>query len=152
MSTLLCTGFVKFVVTQYLSNETLVHSCLLDLSKAFDLDDHNLLFRRVLDMSLPLPIVCLLITWYRNQNMRVWWNQTLSDIFVTMVCAKGANFVRNVYRRALAPAKAAWCGLSLEASLCGCSVLRRWPCSSWSFSSCSQVDVISPQTLSWFEI
>ena len=49
MSTSLCTGFVKYVVTQYLSNESPVYSCFLDLSKAFDLVDHNcnLLFRRL---------------------------------------------------------------------------------------------------------
>ena len=50
-------------------------------SKAFNLVDHNLLFRRLLDRSLPLPIVHLLMAWYREQNMRVRWNQTLSDSF-----------------------------------------------------------------------
>ena len=71
MSTSLCTGFVKCIVTQYLSNES-----PLDLSKAF-----NLFFRQLLDRSLPLPIAHLLMTWYRDQNMKVWWNQTLSDSF-----------------------------------------------------------------------
>ena len=71
MFTSLCTGFVKCVVTQYLSNES-----LLDLSKAF-----NLLFRRLLDRSLPLPIAHLLMTWYCDQNMRFRWNQTLPDSF-----------------------------------------------------------------------
>ena len=71
MSTSLCTGFVKCVVTQYLSNES-----PLNLSKAF-----SLLFRRLLDRSLPLPIAHLLMTWYCDQNMRVRWNQTLSDSF-----------------------------------------------------------------------
>ena len=81
MSTSLCTGFVKCVITQYLSNESPVYGCFLELSKAFNLVDHNLLFRRLLDRSLPLPIVHLLMAWYREQNMRVRWNQTLSDSF-----------------------------------------------------------------------
>ena len=84
-------GFVKCVVTQYLSNESPVYGCFLDLSKAFDLVDHNLLFRRLLDRSLPLAIVHLLMTWYHEQNMRVWWSQTLSDSFLSpMVCVKRA--------------------------------------------------------------
>ena len=81
MSTSLCTGFVKCVVAQYLTNDSPVYGCFLDLSKAFDLVDHNLLFRRLLDRSLPLPIVRLLMTWYRDQNMRVRWNRTFSDSF-----------------------------------------------------------------------
>ena len=96
MSTSLCTGFVKCVVTQYLSNES-----PLDLSKAF-----NLLFRRLLDRSLPLPIAHLLMTWYCDQNMRVRWNQTLSISFsVTNGVRQGgrslSNFVHSLYRRAL---------------------------------------------------
>ena len=100
MSTSLCTGFVKCVVTQYLSNES-----PLDLSKAF-----NRLFRRPLDRSLPLPIAHLLMTWYCHQNMRVRWNQTLSDSFsdsfsVTNGVRQGGvlspcNFVHSLYRRA----------------------------------------------------
>ena len=57
------------------------------------------------------------MTWYRDQNMRVWWNQTLSDsFFVTMQwCAslRGcslSNFVHSLYRWALALAKVAGVG------------------------------------------
>ena len=93
------------------SNESSVYSCFLDLSKAFDLVDHNLLFRQLLDRSLPLPIVYLLMTWYRDQNVRVRWNQTLSDSFsVTNGVRQGgvlSNFVHSLYRLAIDPAKAA---------------------------------------------
>ena len=156
MSTSLCTGFVKCVVTQYLSNEW-----PLDLSKAFNLADHNLLFRRLLDRSLPLPIVHLLMTWYRDQNMRVRSveSNSLRLFLCHQWCASRerslSNFVHNLFRWALDPVKAAWCWLPLEASLCGGNVLCRWSGSSCSFSSWSQIDTTSLQTvcwLSWFEV
>lgn len=92
MSTLLCTGFVKFVVTQYLSNETPVHGCFLDLSKAFGLDDHNLLFRRVLDRSLPLFIHCLFVNDLVLQSEHEGSMEWNSNIFVINGLCQGGVF------------------------------------------------------------
>ena len=80
MSTSLCTGFMKCVVSRYniMQNEYSVYGCLLD---AFDLVNHEILFKHLMDRKLPTPVLRLLIAWYQEQQMRVKWNQTFSDPF-----------------------------------------------------------------------
>ena len=45
--------------------------CFLDASKAFDMVDHGLLFQKLLDRGLPLPVVRFLLSWYSLQDMKV---------------------------------------------------------------------------------
>ena len=54
--------------------------CFLDASKAFDLVDHGILFKILLERGLPLSIVRFLISWYSMQQLRVRWNSSLSDV------------------------------------------------------------------------
>ncbi len=69
-----------------------VYGCFLDASKAFDLVDHGILFKRLLERNLPLPIVRLLLVWYRDQRMQVRWNHSLSRSFLSpMVSARVAS-------------------------------------------------------------
>ena len=56
--------------------------CFLDASKAFDLVNHGIiLFQKLLDRGLPLPVIRFLSSWYRAQKMRVRWNNSLSIPF-----------------------------------------------------------------------
>ena len=55
--------------------------CFLDASKAFDLVDHQILFRILLERGLPLPIVCFLLSWYTTQKVQVHWGTHLFDPF-----------------------------------------------------------------------
>ena len=48
-STTLCTGVVKNIISH--------------ASKAFDMVDHTILFRKLVDRGLPLPVVRLLLCW-----------------------------------------------------------------------------------------
>ena len=59
-STTLCTGVVKNVVSHYIHSGSSVYGCFLDASKAFDLVDHNILFKKLLDRGLPPLVVRLL--------------------------------------------------------------------------------------------
>ena len=42
---------------------------LLDMSKAFDLVDHGLLFELLLKQNLPCPVICFLLQWYSSQSL-----------------------------------------------------------------------------------
>ena len=70
-STALCTGLVKNIISRYIHSGSSVHGCFLDASKAFDLVDHGLLFQKLIDHGLPLPVVRFLSSWYRSQLMEV---------------------------------------------------------------------------------
>ena len=54
---------------------------LMLYSKAFDLVDHDILFKTLLDRGLPLPIVRFLLSWYGTQKMRVRWDSSFSELF-----------------------------------------------------------------------
>ena len=80
-STSLCTAIVKNVVLHYMHNGSAVLGCFLDASKAFDLVDHGILFQKLLDRGLPLPVINFLLSWYCSQQMRVRWGDSLSETF-----------------------------------------------------------------------
>ena len=64
-----------------------VHQCLprfwmlLKHYKLFDLVNHEILFRRLLDKSLPVHLVLFFMTWYKDQQMNVGWEKSVSDGF-----------------------------------------------------------------------
>ena len=80
-STTLCTGTVKNIISRYINNGSSVHGCFLDATKAFDLVDHSLLFKKLIDRGLPLAVVRFLSCWYSSQKMRVCWDNLLSNSF-----------------------------------------------------------------------
>ena len=80
-STTLCTGVVKNIISRYIHSGSSVHGCFLDASKAFDLVDHSLLFQKLIDRGLPLPVVRFLSSWYSSQMMKVRWDKSLSSPF-----------------------------------------------------------------------
>ena len=80
-STTLCTGVLKNVVARYIHRGSSVLGCFLDASKAFDLVNHGVLFRKLLDRGLPLSVIRFLSSWYNVQQVSVRWGQSLSDSF-----------------------------------------------------------------------
>ena len=81
MSTTLCTGAVKNIVSRYLHENSAVFACFLDASKAFDLVNHKILFERLFDRKLPAHLIRFFLSWYKEQRMCVRWGNTSSDSF-----------------------------------------------------------------------
>ena len=83
LSTTMCTGALKNVVSRYINrgSSVTVLGCFLDASKAFDLVNHGMLFQKLLDRGLPMPVVRFLSLWYRDQQMCVQWEHSLSNSF-----------------------------------------------------------------------
>ena len=47
LSTTLCTGTIKSVISHFLQRRSTVFGCFLDASKAFDLVQHSILFKKL---------------------------------------------------------------------------------------------------------
>lgn len=71
-------GVLKNTISQYIHHGPSVFSCFLDASKAFDLVDHGILFKKLMARGLPPVITRTILSWYVDQSMRVRWNCTLS--------------------------------------------------------------------------
>ena len=80
-STTLCTGILKTVVDRYIKRSSKVYACLIDASKAFDTVDHFVLFKKLLERGIPVPITRFLLCWYRSQLVCVRWNSIDSSKF-----------------------------------------------------------------------
>ena len=80
-STTMCTWTAVETISYYLRNGSEVFTCLMDMTKAFDLVRHSTLVRKIMSAGLSLIFVRLLIFIYINQFANVRWNGTLSDTF-----------------------------------------------------------------------
>ena len=80
-STTMCTWAAVETINYFLRNGSNVYACLMDMTKAFDLVKHSLLFKKLLDAGLSIIFVRLLLFIYMNQFANVRWNVSLSDIF-----------------------------------------------------------------------
>ncbi len=81
MSTTLCTGLIKNTISRYMQRGSRVYGCFLDATKAFDLVDHGILFKKLIARNMPPIITRVLLTWYRDHRMCVRWNNSLSQTF-----------------------------------------------------------------------
>ena len=77
----MCIFLLKQTVSYYVNKETPVFSAFLDASKAFDRTNHNLLFAKLIKRNVPMCIVKLLLSWYRQQTMQVKWGTNYSSPF-----------------------------------------------------------------------
>ena len=90
-STTMCTWAVLETVDVYLKGGSEVYTCAMDMTAAFDLTLHSLLFRKMLSAGFPIIFVRLFIFIYVNQLANVKWNGELSSSFpMTNGCRQGA--------------------------------------------------------------
>jgi len=50
-----------------------VFSAFRNASKVFHRTNHNILFTKLIERSLPMFIITMLVSWYGNQTMQVKW-------------------------------------------------------------------------------
>ena len=80
-STTMCTWTAVETISYFLRNGSEVFTCLMDMTKAFDLVRHSTMFKKIISAGLSLIFVRLLIFIYLNQYANVRWAGTFSDIF-----------------------------------------------------------------------
>ena len=80
-STTMCTWAVLETVELFLNNGSEVFSCAMDMTKAFDLTLHSLLFRKMIAAGFPVIFVRLFIFIYVQQVANVRWNGEVSSTF-----------------------------------------------------------------------
>ena len=80
-STSMCTWAVMETIGYFLRNGSEVFTCQTDMSKAFDLVQHSLLFQKLLQEGLSRIFIRILIVIYIFQFANVRWNGILSSIF-----------------------------------------------------------------------
>ena len=90
-STTMCTWAVVETVDWFLKNGSEVFTCAMDMTKAFDLTLHSLLFRKMIKGGFPVIFIRLFIFIYMNQTANVRWNSEVSTEFpMTNGCRQGA--------------------------------------------------------------
>ena len=77
----MCTYAILETVDYFLRNGSEVFLCKMDMTKAFDVTMHSLLFTKMLHAGLSAIFVRLLIFIYTEQFANVRWNSQLSSIF-----------------------------------------------------------------------
>ena len=72
---------LKLVSSWNIHQGSKVWCALLDMSKAFDLVNHGLLFELFLERNLPCSVTRFLLQWYSSQELLIRWNGILSSPF-----------------------------------------------------------------------
>jgi hypothetical protein len=72
---------VRYAIDHFVSNDTTVNMCCLDVSKAFDKVNHYALFLKLIDRKAPACFIKVLHNWYTNSVCRVKWGSLLSAPF-----------------------------------------------------------------------
>ena len=81
VSTTMCTWLAVESISHFLRNGSEVYTCLMDMSKAFDMVQHSHLFRKLLDQGMPPVIVRFILASYKEQKANVNWNGVNSRYF-----------------------------------------------------------------------
>ena len=69
---------LKETVFEYCNQNSIVYSCFLDFSKAFDYVNHAVLINKLSDLGIPLLFVNLIKYWYSNQFAKERFNDRYS--------------------------------------------------------------------------
>ena len=80
-STTMCTWMVIETVGYFLRNGSEVFTCAMDMTKAFDLVKHSLLFRKLMSAGLPPIFIRVLLFIYTMQFANVRWDGKMSETF-----------------------------------------------------------------------
>ena len=90
-STTMCTWAVLETVDYFIKNGSDVFTCAMDMTAAFDLTLHSLLFSKMNAKGFPAVFIRLFIFIYVNQTANVRWNGKFSSEFpMTNGCRQGA--------------------------------------------------------------
>ena len=77
----MCTWTAIETANYFLRNGGEVFCCLMDMTKAFDLVKHSILFKKFLKAGLPVIFIRVLIFIYINQYANINWNNQFSSTF-----------------------------------------------------------------------
>ena len=92
-STSMCTWTAIEVIDYFKRSGSSIYACLLDYRKAFDLVNHEKLFRILIDRKVGLIFIRILIFIYLNQKCYIKWQNTRSySFFVTNGTRQGSVF------------------------------------------------------------
>ena len=80
-STTMCTWAVVETISYFMRNGSDVYTCLMDMTKAFDLVRHSLLFRKLIKAGLSVIFVRMLLFIYTMQSANIRWNGVTSSMF-----------------------------------------------------------------------
>ena len=80
-STTMCTWSIVETISYFLRNGSDVFVCCMDMTKAFDLLRHSILFSKLLKAGIPPIFLRLIIYVYTQQFANVKWNGSLSNFF-----------------------------------------------------------------------
>ena len=80
-STTMCTWAVVETISYFMRNGSNVYTCLMDMTKAFDLVRHSLLFKKLIKAGLSVIFVRMLLFIYTMQSANVRWNGVTSSMF-----------------------------------------------------------------------
>ena len=80
-STTMCTWAVLETIDYFLRNGSEVYTCTMDMTKAFDLVKHSILFKKVWKKGLSVIFIRLLLFIYMMQYANVKWNGEVSNWF-----------------------------------------------------------------------
>lgn len=73
---------LKYAVNYYVSNDTSVYACFLDLSRAFDLVNYDVLWNKMRGSGVPEELVRVFEHWYGNQTNFVKWGDATSNNYI----------------------------------------------------------------------
>ena len=77
----MCTWAVLETIGYFMRNGSEVYTCTMDMTKAFDLVKHSLLFKKLISSGIPMIIIRLLLHIYMMQSANVKWNGDYSSWF-----------------------------------------------------------------------
>lgn len=78
----MCIYALKEAVTKYRKQNSTMHLCFLDASKAFDRINHGKLLKKLHQRQVPPYLIRAIQFWYTHQTVRVRWGSVLSDPFL----------------------------------------------------------------------
>ena len=77
----MCTWLAIETIDHFIRNDGEVFVCMMDMTKAFDMVQHSLLFKKLLDVHLSPIFLRLIMMMYYMQYANVRWNGNISDSF-----------------------------------------------------------------------